>query len=55
MKFIVNRLPESKKECPFSEPGKVKLEYVCKMDKKRCNLDKDYPITCMSCRWLKVQ
>lgn len=55
MKFIVNQMPKNKKDCPFSEPSIVKLKYVCKMDKKQCNLDEGYPVICMSCRWLKIQ
>ena len=56
MKFIVNQMPKTKRDCPFSEPSIVKLlKYICKMDKKQCNLDEEHPITCVSCRWLKVQ
>jgi len=56
MKFIVNQMPKTKRDCPFSEPSMVKLlKYICKMDKKLCNLDEDHPITCMSCRWLKAE
>ena len=29
--------------------------YICKKDRKNCNLDEDHPVTCTSCRWLKVQ
>ena len=55
MKFIVNQMPKNRMECPFSERYIVNLEFVCKMDKKQCNLDEDHPGTCVSCRWLKVE
>jgi len=55
MKFIVNQMPKNRMECPFSELYTINLKFVCKMDKKQCNLDEDHPVTCTSCRWLKVQ
>ena len=62
MKFIANQMPKSKKECPFSKYEQPKNGikyssdyYKCKLDKKVCNLDEDHPITCMQCRWLKVE
>ena len=60
MKYLVDRLPETQKDCnnsewkpypPFIEaPGR----YICKIDKKNCNLDEDHSGTCVSCRWLKT-
>lgn len=61
MKFIVDQLPKTKGACPFSEIRELdddmiyKYGYSCKMDNKQCNLEiKEYPITCVSCRWLKI-
>lgn len=55
MKYIVDRLPKTKKDCDHSEFIKETGGYICKKDRKNYNLDEDYPITCTSCRWLKVQ
>lgn len=61
MKFIVDQLPKTKKDCPFSELRELnedtiyKFGYACKMDNKQCNLEREkYLITCVSCRWLKI-
>lgn len=58
MKYIVDRLPKTKKDCDNSEwksyPQKTG-RYICKRDGKACNLDEKYLITCTSCRWLKEQ
>ena len=62
MKFIVDQLPNTKGACPFSELRELYGDtiykpgmYVCKMDNKQCNFEiKEYPITCVSCRWLKL-
>ena len=55
MKFIVDKMPETGEECPFSEwhPYPPIMEEVgawyCKHDDKKCNL-------CgTECRWMKEQ
>ena len=53
MKFIVDRMPEKKAECPFIENKTV--QGYCKLGHHNCNLDEKYPITCRSCRWLREQ
>lgn len=61
MKYIVDELPKTKEDCDCSEwePYPPFIEetgrYICKKDRKNCNLDEDHPVTCTSCRWLKVQ
>ena len=61
MKYIVDRLPKTKRDCDYSEwqpyPSFIEKtgRYICRKDGKTCNLDEEYPITCTSCRWLKVQ
>lgn len=56
MKLIVNQMPKTKRECPFSERHHdPKCGYVCKMDGKMCTLGEDHPVICVSCRWLKIQ
>jgi len=53
MKFIVDKMPETEKECPFSEwhPYPPIMEeagaWYCKHDNKMCNL-------CgTECKWMK--
>ena len=53
MKYIVDELPKTKKDCDCSKWGPYL--YICKRDGKNCNLDEDHPVTCISCQWLKVQ
>ena len=62
MKYIVDSLPKTQKDCEYSEwepyPPFIEKKtgrYICKKDGKNCDLDEDHPITCTSCRWLKVQ
>lgn len=62
MKFIVDQLPKTRGACPFSKLRELHGDmiynaevYVCKIDNKWCNLDiEERPITCVSCRWLKI-
>lgn len=53
MKFIVDKMPKRKHECPFSDwcpyPPIVEKtgDWICTKDKKICNLSEK------ECRWLK--
>lgn len=55
MKIIVDRLPESEKDCPYSRyatGANIKENYYqCLMDRKKCNLFDDY--FRRKCRWLQ--
>lgn len=61
MKYIVDKLPKTQKDCDNSEwkPYPPFIEetgrYICKKDGKNCDLYENNPVTCKSCRWLKVQ
>ena len=54
MKYIVDSLPKTQGDCDQSEWKRNQREYICKRDGKACDLDEGHPVTCMSCRWLKV-
>ena len=53
MKFIVDEMPKSEKECPFSDwtpyPPIIEKtgDYICNHDRKVCN------ISGSECRWMK--
>lgn len=54
MKIIVDRLPKSEKDCPYSRyvtGALIKDYYQCLMDRKKCNLFDDY--FRRKCRWLR--
>ena len=57
MKFIVDVLPKTKGECPYSKwkPYPPFIEeigaYYCEFDKEVCNLKEDGD--CSTCRWLR--
>ena len=53
MKIIVDRLPESEKDCPYCKyaASDKNYNYECQFDHKKCNLDADY--FRLKCRWLR--
>ena len=53
MKLIVDKMPNRKQNCVFCEPHYDKMIFICKIDNKNCNLQKDSYIQCTSCKWLK--
>lgn len=52
MKFIVDKLPEYKVDCPMIKYMNLN-DFFCKFDDKLCNLKEGYHIQHNSCRWLK--
>ena len=52
MKFIVDKLPEYKVDCPMIKYSRSDGVFLCKPDNKPCNLKEGYHIQHSSCRWL---
>ena len=53
MKFIIDKLPKYKVDCPMIKYSRSDGVFLCKFDNKPCNLKEGYHIQSSPCRWLR--